>query len=408
MRILVLILTVSLALFWVKPAYAAIKINEFSSAGNPEWVELYNTGTEEVNLNGWMVLFHDNPTTSQKIILGSNDKILSGSFKIVERDYTNTVAWLNDSGDAIILKDSNGDEQDSVRYGNATGSNVAAPSSGQSAGRSPDATGGWIIFSSPTKGASNNTSSASPSPSPSPTSNPSSTYSTSTSFSISNVPSQIDSTEEFKVNINLSPPSSPNTTFYLKGAFKKADSSNYFGLTKVNGSWIKNNKTFSDQYKITTDGSGNWSGNLEIMPDILDSGYEGAGDYIFKVARYTESGSLTWSNDVSIKINAQEVVIEEGQDENILGAKSNTANKSRTNTSKKDDYSLEKYIKVASPASIAAAPIPQAEVKGERKTNYLSWIGGFMVISGIGVFAYVYLRNKQLREAIYNLLRRRN
>lgn len=250
--------------------------------------------------------------------------------------------------------------------------------------------------------------SSSPTPTPTPISTPTSTSSSST-FTISNVPSQIDSTESFSVSVNLSLQNSPNTIFYLKGAFKKTDSSNYFGLTKVSGSWIKNNKTYSDQYKITTDGSGLWSGTLEIQPDILDSGYEGSGDYIFKVARYSESGSLSWSNEVIVKINAQEVTaLEEKDDGTVLGAEEKIDKQKKYVPSKDKTYSLEKYIKVASPASVAAEVTPKPEVKGEQQTNYLRWFGTIMVMAGIGVLSFVYLRNKSLRERVSNIFRKRD
>lgn len=237
----------------------------------------------------------------------------------------------------------------------------------------------------------------SPSPSVTPSSSPSSSSSSSSSFTISNVPSTIDSTETFNTSVNLSLSNNPNTNFYLKGAFKKKDGTNYFGQTKVNGSWIKNNKTYSDQYKITTDSSGNWSGNLEIQPDIMDSGYEGAGEYIFKVGKYSEDGSLNWSNESNIKINAQEIVLD-GEDSNILGI---NAEKQATKATQKtvEKLSLEKYVKVSSPSSRATPSAnPKAEVKGARQINFLSITGGILVI--IGAVPIIY--------AIYNKFRKRN
>lgn len=195
-----------------------------------------------------------------------------------------------------------------------------------------------------------------PTPSSTPTPAPSSTStssSSSSSFTVSNTPSQIDSTEEFKVSVNLSLSSSPNTTFYLKGAFKKKDGSNYFGMTKFGNSWIKNNQTYSNQFKITTDSSGGWNGDLELQPDILDSGYDGAGDYIFKVGRYAESGSLSWSNEVTIRINAQSIILDSDDDKDdkeVLGiteAKDKEPSVQPSNS--KEGLSLEKYLKVSTP-----------------------------------------------------------
>lgn len=237
-----------------------------------------------------------------------------------------------------------------------------------------------------------------PSPSPSTTtsSSPSSSSTTSTStFTISNIPSTIDSTETFNTSINLSLSNKANTAFYLKGAFKRKDGTNYFGQTKVNGSWIKNSKTYSDQYKITTDSSGNWSGNLEIQPDIMDSGYEGAGEYIFKVGKYSEDGSLNWSNESSIKINAQEIVLD-GEDSDILGI---NEEKQATKTAKRtvEELSLEKYVKVATPTSRVSATV-SAKVKGKQQFNLLSVSGGILVIIGVILITY----------AIYYKFRKRN
>ncbi|MBI2018480.1 hypothetical protein HYS96_02120 [Candidatus Daviesbacteria bacterium] len=253
------------------------------------------------------------------------------------------------------------------------------------------------------------TPSTSPSPNSSSSPSPFSTTSSSSTFTISNTPSQIDSTETFNVVVNLSLSGKPNTTFYLKGAFKKKDGTNYFGLTKVGNSWIKNSIKYQDQYKITTNGEGNWSGNLEIRPDILDSGYEGAGEYIFKVGRYTEDGSLSWSNESVIKINAQEVILEEEDDSEVLGVTGSQRKKDTPISLKDAEYSLEKYIKIATPAAKATTSSNrQTVVKGESRTNYLNWVGLFMTACGIGLFAFVYLRSKDLREAIFNIFGKRN
>ncbi|MEK7616958.1 MAG: hypothetical protein AAB414_02805 [Patescibacteria group bacterium] len=408
MEIKLLILTALLLFFGAKTSFASsIKINEFYSEGtsssNPDWVEIYTDAVD---------------TSLYQIVDAANNKqdlatsICNGNFCYI--DWSNR---LNKDGDTIKLelKSSPGQAVDQVIYGSS--GDISSPGVEQSAGRNSDATGGWVIFLSPTKGSSNNNSTAS-SPSPSPSSSPSpstsssssstssSSSSSSSTFTISNVPSKIDSTEEFKVSVNLSLSNSPNTTLYLKGAFKKKDGSNYFGLTKVGSSWKKNSQTYSDQSKITTNASGGWSGNLEIQPDIFDSGYEGGGDYIFKVGRYTEVGSLSWSNELTVSIIAQEITLEDNEEGEILGTEEKQ--KSKIISSKHEEYSLEKYIKIATPSQKAVQASPQAEVKGEKQRNYLSWFGTFMVISGIGVLSFVYLRNKNLSETLSNIFRKRN
>lgn len=240
---------------------------------------------------------------------------------------------------------------------------------------------------------------SSSSPSPTPTPSPSST----SSFAVSNVPSSIDSTQTFTTSVNLELSSYPNTKFYLKGAFVKSGSTNYFGFTKVVGNWVKNNSSYSSQYEITTDSGGKWSGNLEIQPDVMDSGYEGTNDYIFKVGRYTSSGNgPTWGNEVSIKINAKEVEMAE---ENInLSALSVPKSSPVLGASKKQEdlpetvYSLERYKKSASRSAVATpSSNPKTKVKGER-INFLVPLGAILVIIGAVPISY----------AIYHQIRKRN
>lgn len=141
-----------------------------------------------------------------------------------------------------------------------------------------------------------------PTPSPTPLPSPSPSPTTTTSqFIISDVPNQINFDQSFNVKVTLSIPGNPNTIYYLKGAFKKADGTRYLGLTKKGSEWIEYGEEYLEQYKITTDASGNWTGSLEVKPDILDNDYKGAGDYIFKIARLTSSGSI-WSNESKITI----------------------------------------------------------------------------------------------------------
>lgn len=151
-----------------------------------------------------------------------------------------------------------------------------------------------------------------PSPSPSPTPMPSPTPSPSTSpspsptttFLISEVPLQINSDQSFKVKVEFQKTDAINSKFYLKGAFKKSGSSNYFGQTSVSGNWIKNNEAYNKQFLITTNSSGDWSGEILVRPDPDDTGFTGDGSYDFKVGRYEyDSSSVSWSNEKIITIS---------------------------------------------------------------------------------------------------------
>lgn len=253
-------------------------------------------------------------------------------------------------------------------------------------------------------------STSAPTPTPAPTTQPTSTSQTSqssstgTSFTASGIPSQINSDQPFTAAINLSLPDSPNTTFYLKGAFKKADGSNYFGLTKVSGSWVKNNSSYSNQYKITTDPSGNWSGKLEVQPDADDSGFTGTDSYVFKAGRYTLSGSgPVWSDESNIQITATNITTPTSQD-----SSSKTVSKTETVSSFQpvDSAASEYIISQSSPklnyqiatvagASSSATPSASAKVLSQQSFNLLPFVGGGLILTGMGIFSYVYLRNKK-------------
>ena len=173
--------------------------------------------------------------------------------------------------------------------------------------KAKDSTGTWSDWSNVWSFSLLN-SSPSPSPSPEPE-NASSSASPipSSTFSISSTPTEITSEETFKVSVTLSLTDKPNTQCYLKGAFRHPDNpNNYFGRTLVGSSWIKNSDGAINQFPITTDQNGYWTGTLDLQPDSEDSGFLGTGDYLFKVGFYSSSGaevsSVSWSNEVTIKI----------------------------------------------------------------------------------------------------------
>ena len=256
----------------------------------------------------------------------------------------------------------------------------------------------------------------SPTPTPTPTSTPtpsstsagSTSSSSSSSFTISNTPQQVNSNQAFTVSVNLSLPNDPNNTFYIKGAFKKVGSSNYFGLTKVGPSWTKNGASYSQQLSITTDVSGNWSGNLEIQPDSEDSGFEGTGDYIFKVGRYTSAGSgPTWSNESNIKIVSTVSRDQGGTLTSTANTTSSTINPSTTPSSVKNKIitspkpksykELVYHTATVAAATASANPSPNVQVKSQRQLiNIVPWIGGALIIFGIGSLIFIYLRNRKI------------
>jgi len=93
---------------------------------------------------------------------------------------------------------------------------------------------------------------------------------------------------------------------YIKGAFYKEGSTNYFGFTKKEDAWIKNGETTLNQRQIKM---GEWDNKLIAKSDFSDSGYQGESEYNFKVGFYyiTSGGntsSVNWSNNnLSLLIN---------------------------------------------------------------------------------------------------------
>jgi hypothetical protein len=172
--------------------------------------------------------------------------------------------------------------------------------------KAKDSSGTWSDWSEATLFTLITAPQASPSPSSEPSPSPSSTESnaetSSSTFVISSIPSSLNSNESILVNVAISG-LNPNSQYFLKGAFLKEGTSNYFGKTQVNGGWVKNSQTYSSQLPITSNSQGSWNDNLSIMPDTEDSGFSGSGSYNFKVAKYSSSGVLSWSNESSVNIN---------------------------------------------------------------------------------------------------------
>lgn len=225
----------------------------------------------------------------------------------------------------------------------------------------------------------------------SPTSQPSSSSQRS-SFTISYAIDQITSTDSLTVPTTLILPSSPNSKFYLKGAFKKTDNSNYFGLTQVGNAWVNNGTSYSKQFPIITDSIGYWTGNLAIKVDTEDSGFTGSGDYIFKVARYSQSGSgPTWSNEVSLQIVASTV-----NDDQSTTANNSPTNSPKSSTNVKGSpKSVGKFGSsiIKNQATIAGIATKTAQSSPLVKSNppQINWwlIGGGLISLGVAIFLLV-------------------
>ncbi|MCL5030049.1 MAG: lamin tail domain-containing protein [Bacteroidetes bacterium] len=115
--------------------YNDIVINEIMYAptsGEPEWIEIFNTTTFPINLNGWRI--GDNSTstsiTSKDIIVQpfsyfiiSKDSTLLKYFSVRSQIVVTNFPSLNNSGDAVVLKDPSENIVDSLEYRPAWGGN---------------------------------------------------------------------------------------------------------------------------------------------------------------------------------------------------------------------------------------------------------------------------------------------
>lgn len=146
-------------------AKAAVIINEISPRTSPEWVELYNSGNEAVDLTGWYFI----DKAGGKKDLTSLGAISATSYLV----FTGIDSWLNNSGEESLslYSPSSPDPQDAVSFGE-TGE-------GTTIARVPDITGTWYTNQTPTQGSANLNPSPTPSPSPSVTPSPSPTSSSS-------------------------------------------------------------------------------------------------------------------------------------------------------------------------------------------------------------------------------------
>ncbi len=218
-------------------------------------------------------------------------------------------------------------------------------------------------------------------------------------FEVKDIPAEINSDREFEATIILKV-DKPNTKFYLKGAFRKGDSLNYFGETYSGSEWTKNGSSYSGQLKIETNSEGKWEGKIKVRPDSQDSGFDGSGSYNFKIGRYTDSGNgPVWSNEISLKINEvkkpdpspseePEEVIDVGEEIDI------------TDSLVKEAPSREYEIKIASVAGEATmsnniSQEEQTRVLEERKINWLLIFLGVGVFIGGGVYTFLKIRKSK-------------
>jgi hypothetical protein len=121
---------------------AKVWINEFSSASDPEWVEIYNDGNEKIDLTEWQLVDENDK---------ADDINLEGCIESKSYRSFNSVVkyWLNNGGDIIYLINSDNVVVDQVDYGNEA--DIGTPKSEESARREPPGSESWVIDSNTSK-----------------------------------------------------------------------------------------------------------------------------------------------------------------------------------------------------------------------------------------------------------------
>jgi len=128
--------------------WAQMKINEFMpdpESGN-EWVELYNPSTSSLDVGGGFVCDSRNTTSTCKTISGN---ISSFGWLFLDL-FTNS--YLNNDGDAVILKNSEGNIVDQFSYGSSEKGDSYARTAD---GADTDSNSDWAVTTQPTPGAAN-------------------------------------------------------------------------------------------------------------------------------------------------------------------------------------------------------------------------------------------------------------
>ncbi len=262
-----------------------------------------------------------------------------------------------------------------------------------SSGTTSDWSSTWSFTLSPPTPTPTPTPQSTAMPVPSSSSNPSST------FNISTDASSINSDDILTVAATTTG-LDPNTRYYLKGAFIKPGSSNYFGKTLVSGNWVKNSQTYSSQFPMNTDSAGVWNGSIQVMPDPEDSGFTGSGSYIFKLGRYSASGSgPVWSNEVNINITGNHIAepTSSPKPSSINSKISPSSNPVKSSISPKFNYP-----NIASIAGVSTDSSTPALVKSDieqtlNKPKVNIWLLGaglIVFVSGAGVLFYPKLKHK--------------
>ncbi len=417
MKLIILLVTFFL---FVHPAYASSQVQITKIMAHPttgeDWIELYNSQNQSVNMTNWTV--SDN---------SSSMKTLTQTLNPQESIQIFLSNRLNNSGDSVILKDSTGLVIDQYTYTSDPGTDICwvqvNTSWQQQNNCQPAPTPTPSPSSSPTPSPTPSTT-----PSPSPTPSPSATPALPFLFTLQSTSFFTTASQNATVQITGL---AANTSYYLKTAFFKEGSTNYFGKILLNGNWVKNSQTYSDQLSVTTDGQGNWQGTVSFMADDEDSGFTGTGDYLLKLGRYSASGNgPTWSPTASVYLTLDQVS-EPTPSSSTTSSSTPATTSSQTITTTSSTTAPpgnKKSITTTIPESFSDDILGTASAQATESSEVLSledsppsapqassgippwpfWIIGITTIAG-GTFAYLFKHDTiQAWNTIFNLIKRPN
>lgn len=144
------------AYFFIFPAFSKIYINEIS--GNDKWLEIYNSGTNEVDLTGYTIRKIDENSLPADWQIPSGTKIAAKGFLVwsAKSDGTGNPSWGISAKKDVAFKifDSQNNEIDYFEVR----SNLYSDGLSRTVGRETDGANKLVIFlNEGTKGATNNT-----------------------------------------------------------------------------------------------------------------------------------------------------------------------------------------------------------------------------------------------------------
>lgn len=146
-----------------QPITSKVFINEVFANGDgttvSDWIELFNDSAQEIYIGGYAI-YDEGIKTGKKTkrILPANTKIPAKGYLIINTDIDaiETVTFgLNTTSDAVYLENNEGKVVSQISW-DATILGGSDLKGGKSYGRKPDGSTNWVIFTTPTKGTSNN------------------------------------------------------------------------------------------------------------------------------------------------------------------------------------------------------------------------------------------------------------